>query len=418
MGPLDTRLWSLVPSALLLAGACQTGVDIPSDGDEAPDGACEPACKPNQFCVDGEYCYTIPPDPECGADSDCLPGSICEPLAYGDAECAASGFLIECSKPALIEIPLPDEAQGQILDLEFVDLDGDGIDELVLLQPGTLLVVSHDQTVTSAAVDPLSTVFVAVRANDDQHLDVVTFGATPDHTGLLLGHGDRSFAPASSLALPVLLNPHAVDWPNDGAQGLVGLDGEGLPVFVSQLAADAPVIAALPVHSFAGGAFDDIHVTDANQDGVDEFLLRRSCLVGYQTMLNQIVMVGDYGDDVSCRSYVEPFGASARDQLVILASIGADTGLRMFSDVGTSNQTTQVPGAVTELAGVAGLGMVFVGPLGAYLIRSSGQHALHCGSVLDDLPLATRVIAGAFNGSPGDEFVLLGHDQLSMWARP
>src|SRR5690606_41775606 len=85
------------------------------------------------------------------------------------------------------------------------------------LRPGELLVIHGDSTLSSSAVDPLSTEFAVVHADDDGFLDVILTSARADHGGRLLGNGDGSFASAVGLVMPALTQPHAINWLNAGS---------------------------------------------------------------------------------------------------------------------------------------------------------------------------------------------------------
>lgn len=441
MRALDTRVWNLIPPALLLMAACTTRASTPVDetgdsesttdestgdgdenGDDADtnstgnddptgDGECNPPCGAHQFCVEGEYCYTIPPDPECFEDLDCGPGEYCE--NYQDeweAECSPLDPLPECDAPELIEIPLPDAAQGMILDLEFADLDAAGSDELLLLRPGELLVVRSDQSVASYEVNPLAEELAVVHANDDEMRDVVLTSSTPDAAQLLLGNGDGTLATPTTLPLPGLVQPRTIDWVPGGAEDLVAIDNVRTVTRVSDLAG---LVSAMPVYSF-GTDVDAIHVVLSGQAAV---AVRRDCFVRFYDRddLGEIGETDFNGTDFDqqCESEHESY-----DPLfVMVTSVGANTSLRTSYGFGTEAGDVVIPGSVGDIAHVAGLGVVSAGPAMTRLLIPE-QKSYSCVANLDSLPIATGVVAGDFADNPGEEFLLLGQDQLSAWARP
>jgi hypothetical protein len=456
MPPFDPRLWNLVPAALLLTSACQTAPSIPAgetetggstsdgdgdgdptgdgdgdgdgdptgdgdgDGDPTGDGnpyACGDDCGPHEYCDEGS-CWTIF---ECYDPLDCDPGEDCNyELFY--QPCKPLDPAPECNPPALVEIPLPDAAQGPVLDMHFADLDGDGLDELLLLHPGELLVVDDDQSVSSSAVDPLSEAFAVVRADADPLLDVILTSGQPDHGGRLIGVGDGTFADVTSLALPALTQPQALDWLGGDAQELAVLDPDiGAVMMLSQLADDPPIVDPFPVMEFVNSDLDAIHVGKVDVDMIDEVILQRDCALSYQGTdvalpQNEFLWSGQ-----QCRTYLEPFGGKV--QLVTTTDTqGGDTDLRMFWGFGKYSGGALIPGSITDAVNVEGLGLVLAGPDTTRLLTPQFEPQFEptgCISTLESAPPATRVAAGNFTGDADHEFVLLGQDdQLSMWAGP
>jgi hypothetical protein len=428
---LDPRLWNLIPSSLLLASACQVAPSIPvgetgtedasgdgdpiGDGDGDGDDDCD--CEPGEVCYSG-MCY---PGIECYDADQCEIGQNC----FSNL-CTPFSQLPECAAPELFEIPLPDAARGEILDLEFVDVDADGLDELLLLKVGELLVVHDDQSMSSTAVDPLSEALAVVRADGDAHLDVILTASMPSHGSRLLGNGDGTFAAAVNLAMPALLQPQAVHWPTADTQAMVALDFiTRSSVMLTELANNPPSMNAFPVQEFVDGNLDAIHAADldGDGDGIDAVLLVRECLLSYQ-FVNKVVNIDiDAWPSELCHAHIEPLFDPDRLYTFVFVDLGTETAVVVFnhflSYAGYIGGVL-IPGSVSDVAGISEFGLVLVGPEGTRLLEPDQPFdflELECIANLDALPIADRVISGNFTDAAGDELALLGQGQLSVWSR-
>lgn len=342
---------------------------------------------------------------------ECSPGDLCD--GFG---CRPINAFPLCNAPALIEIPLPDAAQGTTLDLQFADLDGDGFDELLILRPGELLVIRNDQSFASTVVDPLSEELTVLHTNDDAHLDVLLTSSVPDHASLLLGNGDGSLASPSTRSLPGLTQVHPLDWPDGDTNGLVALDFDTRAVVhIVDLTANPPDVQPFPVVQFANEDIDAIHLIWSQ--GLDKVIVRRGCDFVRHYYGGGSTTLELWGTEQSCASYVEFWSdLDVVPRLVVTAKAGIHTDLRVFNtslDTFYSDLTGLITGWVTDLARVEGLGMVLVKPTSMRLLNLD----LLCVAPLDSLPVATRVVAGNFTWAAGREFALLGPDRVSVWRR-
>src|SRR5690606_28414224 len=133
-------------------------------GDTSGDGDGDDECKSDSDCNSGYYCISGSCEYEvwCGAPLPHHPGSVAgdpvhpacqpQPECYTSAECGPDQYcgydrcydaevLSACPSMDLLEIPLPDEITGPILDLQFVDVDGDQQDELLVLLADDLILI-------------------------------------------------------------------------------------------------------------------------------------------------------------------------------------------------------------------------------------------------------------------------------------
>jgi hypothetical protein len=286
MPGFDPRSWNLVPSALLLAAACgppgipyEDGADDVADdpdGSDTPDDSpaectldadCPPGyycseevCKPEVYSDDdytdwdddytdysdysdysddytdySDYAddwdddYTDYSDYsdgwyECFSDYDCAPGYECV-----DYSCVPKPPLeepVECEAPPIIEIPLPNV--GTVLDLQLADVDGDGDDELVLLQADGIAVIHDDDSVVQTPwvappAVPLRQIAV-LALDEDGANDLVAF---PDILGpatIMVGDGTGDFTSLGAMAnAPLASQLLGFDAELDGVDRLLAL---------------------------------------------------------------------------------------------------------------------------------------------------------------------------------------------------
>src|SRR5690606_1656539 len=210
------------------------------------------------------YCY-----PECyDGDGACNLGEACF-----DNSCEILDELPECDGPALVELPIPAPAQGEVLDLGFGDLDGDGFDELLVLHAGELVIVSDGLTSATVEVDPLADELTVVHVDDDEFLDVFLSAVEDDHAAVLLGVGDGNLMAPVPRTLIGLHHTRVLDWPPGGAGELVGVDANGDPLRVSELATGSPIVSAVDLEGWGTNSTVALHVGDFDADGADELLI-------------------------------------------------------------------------------------------------------------------------------------------------
>ena len=255
---------------------------------------------------------------------------------------------------------------------------------------------------------------VGLRADDDADLDLVVIATIADQGQVLLGDGLGGFAPPIGLGLPALTRPEALDWPSGGAQELIALDPDGVPTLLAGLDAASVTVEPFPIDSFSPNGLDGAHVIDVEADGQDEVVLRVGCLISYQSVDGEVV---DLGSGVSelCEAQVMPF--EGEDRLVLWVPNGTGVGLRAYGGYATSAANARVTEAVSDIAGVAGLGLILAGPESTRLVRTTDAGQFDCAVAPEGVPAAERVVVGDFADNFGDEFVLYAAGQVSVWGR-
>jgi hypothetical protein len=435
---VDTHIWNILPLAALFAGCRPETIPVDEgetgngdssgdgDGDGDPgsdDNWCDTdPCPEGWECISSGssgYCY-----PECDfAAGVCNLGEICI-----DNSCEPLDELPECQGPTLIELPIPAPAQGDVLDLSFGDLDGDGLDELLVLHAGEVVVVRDGLTSSTVAVDPLADEINALRIDDDAALDIFLSGVQDDHAAVLLGVGDGSLMPPEPRTLLGLQHTRAIDWQTGGANELVGIDANLAAVRVSNLADDAP-----DTHPVAQGPLQidpvvAIHPTDFDADGNDDVLIHRVRFFGDGQHSTATLVSSLEGP--SAGFYFQSNDASDSDRSTTFARTselewghvftlhhGAWTDIHVYSGIDRDSVRIIASSEIRDLTHVGGLGLVLATASDTKLIEMNDL-ALVCVASPDALSASTRVVAGNFADNPGDELALVDDaGVIRVWGR-
>ena len=178
-------------------------------------------CDPDELC-NGDECYL----PECRTSTDCEPG-----LACVEGVCGNVPESLYCGLWPTLTIDIP--AVAGVIDLAFVDVDGDDDGELVLLTADGVTVIDDDLSSTETAfVAPGAfTNVMGLRVDGDGMLDLAFTNSAQPGLRTLLGNGDGSFGGEDDDILPPLAAPRAFDVDSDGQDELIGLV-DGLPTAV------------------------------------------------------------------------------------------------------------------------------------------------------------------------------------------
>jgi hypothetical protein len=460
---VETRIWNLVPLAALLATGCGPDtIMIPIDESETGDGDGDPGDGDGDSSGDGDgdgdgdpgdgdgdggdgdgdgYTYEDwcddDPCPEgynCVSSGDvghcygcysgfngtsCGPGEAC----FG-AACEVLDDLPECQGPTMVELPIPVPAQGDVLDLSFGDLDGDMLDELLVLHAGELIVVRDGVTSSTFAVDPLADEVTALHIDGDAALDVLLSSAVDDHAAVLLGVGDGTLMPPSPRTLLGLQHTRALDWPAGGANELVGVAANGEAFRVSELATEPPVAGSIDE---GGDTVVAIHPGDFDGDGADDVLIHRVDSGHRYSVVSSLegVLGGKafhfLNIDVRSTAFARP--SNAQWGYVFTLQHGAETDIHVYSFdpyYGYPNNAGVIASdEIRDLTHVVGLGLALATTSDTKLVEILEIDNITLGCVSSPgLPASTRVVAGDFADNQGHELALVDDQgMIRVWAR-
>lgn len=235
----------------------------------------------------------------------------------GDAPCVA---------PALRERSLP--ALGDVRGVQFVDLDGDGDDELLALVPGTLTAVLDDDSVVVTPLpcsihDPASVIPLHLDAGPTMDILAAREGAC---ISAGLGAGDGSFTwvdvveadfpePAD---LPWLTHGVAIDPDGDGIDAVVALEDTQVGLY-SHFLPDLTQPEWAPIADIAGPI--DLAVGPLDGSPAPDLLLARS---GCEAVIHPgpdfaagPTLEGDGQPSESCTWLLGDFGGATRQPVTI-----------------------------------------------------------------------------------------------------
>jgi hypothetical protein len=401
--------------------------DGDGDGDSSGDGdgGCVSSsdcptyyfCNANGYCEYEYWCGQPPPHepgsiegtpthPACQPPPDCYTSEDCGPDQHCyDIFCHPNSPLEQCPAPTLLEIPLP-PAAGPILDLQFADLDGDGRDELLLLGPNELIVVSGDQAAPVAPNQPAGDQLAVLRVDADEHLDVVIASRETAAGSVWLGDGDGQF-----LANPGGLDRRVddltvIDWPSGGSQELAARPPGGLEALVfSDLDLPTPTVDSYEqwwtIDDLAVGRFEE---------QADNLVSSEQCRVRiYQQSGTSTSSPGMFGFDDQCRLAVGQFDGDGPDVVFTMVSTSTAAILKSV-DQGANLTGYEVPGQFTAItrveleAGAPALVLVGAGP--PALVRFEAG-VPSCWASLTQLPAARKAVMGDFDGDGQPELALL-----------
>ncbi|MEX1365447.1 MAG: VCBS repeat-containing protein [Nannocystaceae bacterium] len=249
---------------------CIDGECVPYD--YCADGGCCDYGYGGDCCYDG-CCYGECYYYECYSDAECGPGGLCESFQ----ECTWVDPLAECGDPpALLGLPLLEDAPEQVVSLSFVDADGDAAADLVVGTEGgaaTLFRGSDGPPQASPLPFPGGAPLLDVASAD------LTGDGLPDLVGadalgriiVLAADGAGGFSPASETpGVGPITRLSVLDWDGDATPDLATLGGDGLvSVFLGDGAGGFAGVFALDTDNgaytlatgtFGADAFDDVLV--------------------------------------------------------------------------------------------------------------------------------------------------------------
>lgn len=252
----------------------------------------------------------------------------------------------------MVELPIPDLGLAPILDLSFADLEDDGVDELLVLYEGSLVVVEDGATSSSYPVDPLADEITAVHVDDDGILDVLASSSMDGHSAVLLGVGDASLLPPLPRMFEGLQHTRALDWPSGGAGELVAMLGQNpLPVRVEQLDDPLGQVAGLGFPNFAHiEVVVDLHAGDFDGDGFDDVL----ALVDDQGALGVWGRARSPSSSSSTQVVGQPRPAQARASSSRPLTISTPTSKKRANEGALTSQRRRIERAVLTPGAVLG----------------------------------------------------------------
>ncbi|MFV8751623.1 hypothetical protein ACNOYE_13850 [Nannocystaceae bacterium ST9] len=219
MNRVDPRSWNLSSLLSISLVACKNE-DAPNGavdevGSETEEGP--PECRSNADCPEGGVCYYNTCYTECEYYG-------CSPYEYCiDGQCGPIPFpeLMPCATSESQEIPIPE--LGEVLSIEFADVDDDGDDELIGMRSNSIVVVTDDDLIVESPL-PLQSITIdrvqALRL-PGPGVDLVGWSSVIDSIGLFTGDGAGGFTLTTTLnGFPQPMQVVAIDPELDGVDGL------------------------------------------------------------------------------------------------------------------------------------------------------------------------------------------------------
>lgn len=184
---------------------CDGGACVPYYDDYCLDGGC---CY-EDCCYGGCYYYECYSNYECGPNEFCFEG-YCAPQPEVE--------LPQCDEVGLVPLPLPlDEEGDSIMTLSFVDVDGNGTEELLVGRTTGAQLVAAEGTAFDLPL-PDGQPMVSVSPGDFNADGAVDLAVSDGETAItiLLGDGSGMFTPSSVTAVAVgVEDVFAVHWNSD-----------------------------------------------------------------------------------------------------------------------------------------------------------------------------------------------------------
>ncbi|PRQ02711.1 EB domain-containing protein [Enhygromyxa salina] len=214
-------------------------------------------CAPDEMCKDGE-CYV----PDCEDSLDCRDG-----LACIDSICTQVPQALACGTWATLEIAIP--ALDDVLDMQFVDVDNDGAQELVMLTLAGVSVLDDDLSLTDSAwVEPGQfTQMIAMRVDEDEFVDLAFTEPESGTLRTMLGNGNGTFGNEFTEVLEAITGGFGLDLDLNGQDELVGLIN-GMPASIEGVGEAGVVVSLTPTE-----AHQHVHHGDNDGDGEQDLLL-------------------------------------------------------------------------------------------------------------------------------------------------
>ncbi|KIG19352.1 hypothetical protein DB30_03908 [Enhygromyxa salina] len=363
-------------------------------------------CAPDELCNNGE-CYL----PGCEDNLDCSDG-----LACIDHICTQVPQSLVCGTwPTLgIDIPPLDD----VLDMQFVDVDNDGAQELVMLTLTGVSVFDDDLSVTDTAwIEPGQfTQMIAMRVDSDDFVDLAF--TDPDSGALrtLLSNGDGSFGGELSEVLEQVTDGFGLDLDLDGEDELVGLIN-GMPASIEGVGEAGVVVSLTPTE-----AHQRVHHGDNDGDGRQDLLLAGLASDMLAQTASWVLQQGGGG-----WSPANPALGLALDQpqqwgAFDLDGDGLDDAFSAAPSLGVVFMQTWSGGKLAastvpeeELGWIVGAEFdgtngeeVLLGTAAPRLVQRLNADPLGCNYPLEGVPAGgTHAVAGDFDGDGIDEIAVL-----------
>jgi hypothetical protein len=279
--PTDPDATDTTPPQCHSASDCQPG-------EECIDNVCipyDPYCDTGYCCYDCCYgeCYYS----ECYSDADCGPMGLCEASYYAYYQsCQYPSPLPECaSAPPLAQLDLPLAAEGEVVSLAFVDVNGDAAADLLVGRNGSAHVhVGPNGAFPLALPLPPGLVVIDAASGDldgDGDADIVV--STAQGNLLVISNGGPlGFQLETDVSLGLPLRELAtLEWNGDGTVDVAGVQeggqamvllGSGDGGFIDIVGLSSfGVPRSLALANFDGNQFGDIVLQD-DMDFVQVFL--------------------------------------------------------------------------------------------------------------------------------------------------
>lgn len=449
--PPGLRHWNIALAASLLASsACGSPVPDDSSGDEigedsggeteatdsedseaseteesTPECTTNADCGPNEICDDGECVddpggdtggYPRQPEDECEDSADCPRGTACFSEQWSAENwitvCYAVREFTDCEGPTMVAVSLPPEA-GDAVDLQFADVDGDELDELVVLTEQALEVFDEGQlSATTALPANENTELELMHVDEDGELDAVMTSDQAGQSFVALGLGGGSFAAPIPGPGDALADSHSLDWIPGGPEELVGRAGELVNIYPDLLTPMADYEQLSTEASRLTAVADDDEPRIAIVDWNDVEI--------YSPGQNTSFWTPDYlgfGDRPNLA-----YGRFYGNANVSLVMIDAYPGRTLVTAVGqTWDAGIEASEALTFDPFASGRSSALLfdpGPPTLLFHDPVEDEAIGCRATLDALPpTATRARAGDIDGDGFAELAIIdANGGLSLWS--
>jgi hypothetical protein len=348
----------------------------------------------------------------CTSAVDCAGGQYC---AFGS--CFGVGDLPECEAPVFTEGSLPSGTEGPILDLRFVDFDGDGRDSLVLLRAGELLVVEEgllSSTTVATSLDRIT----ALALDEDGVPDLFLSSASAEEAAFVFGSPDAQLVAVEELGFSKLRDAAALDWIEGGPEELAissfGAE-DGALWLVAQLAT-MPI--ELPLEAPAG--FETrLEALDFDGDAVAELLVHNGCRFDLLAEVGDINAV-DFASEGCSVTKVALLDGGLDSVATLVPGNGVDA-VRFLVN-GTSNaHVSGLPGAhgrvfAVEIPGWSRQALLASDP-DATLLWSSGGETPDCRAAVPALAATTLARSGDLDGDGDSELATVdAPGEARLWS--
>jgi hypothetical protein len=232
------------------------------------------------------------------------------------------------------------------LDLQFADLDADGNDELVLLAADDLIIIDGDLQVTQLGpFAPVGDQLTALRANDDEHLDLLVSNSETGPGELWIGSGGFELAQLPGGPASPVRHPTAIDWPSGGRQELLAISSDqSQTLVISMLELSEPLVESFP--SIAN-SLDEVGVGQLIEDG-DSIVTSESCAVVVHSPSGAQTVLSDPLPGEPCQLVVAQLDGTGTDEVLSVQSVGDHSELYLLSEFGPLD-FNKIPGVYLDV---------------------------------------------------------------------